>query len=344
MKKTLYIIKFKTFIIIGIYLTMNTIDFENIRTYMEIVFIFFFILTGTYLYSFKDFLPWIAPFVVLSYGIIISLFAIYQYYEYLNVLKKRDDNSPNRIPRTIGAGIIWILWLIYGIIFKDVSVMFPTIIGCIQSSIIVLLVLLTYLPEIKEKPIWTNGIFFFVLLLLFIPHSDTISHNMDKFILFIKIFVFYILYGLTETLDILQQEENNKFDISNIEYQNNKWIYKTEIKIIRSCWILLTSKYLILGVIFQIIPLWIELLKYKHKVNVQKLPTTSDFSFINKNNLKKQLKRHRNSSKTIKSKKETKRNISKSTIYKIGNIQQKELDCILDFVDDDNNIKNEKNL
>ncbi|KKL70750.1 hypothetical protein LCGC14_2101780 [marine sediment metagenome] len=316
---------------------MNIIDFENVRTYMESVFILFFILSGTYLYSFRDSLPWLTPFVILSYGIIISLFGIYQYYEYLNIIKKKDDKPSYRVPRTIGAGIIWILWLIYGIIFKDVSLLFSPIIGYIQSSIVVLLVLLTYLPEIKENRIWTNIIFFCVLLLLFIPHSDTISHDMDKFILFIKIFVFYILYVLTETLHILQ-EENKIFEIttsSPIDY--NKWIYKTEIKIIQSCWILLISKYLLLGVIFQFIPLCIELSKYKHEMDKWKqqiLPTVNDNISIKKKPKKKY--------STVKKKKKKKKFMSNILICNIGNIDEEELELILNDEDDNSNTEEEQ--
>ncbi len=250
---------------------LSKINLDSVKTYMEIVFVFLLMTSGTYFYTLRDKITWIAPFIVLSYGIVLSALALYQYYQTVSNNLKEDDILNNK-PRTLGAGFIWVLWLVYGIVFRDISPLFESI-SYIQSAIVILIVLLTYWKrDITENPIWANTIFFMVTLLLFIPHGDTISHDMNHIILFLKIGIFYFLYVITEIYHVLDnelQKYNTSYNSSSriVKYKS---IYKTEIKIVQSAWVLLASKYLLIGSVIQLFPLIIELQRVLKKNKEQK--------------------------------------------------------------------------
>ena len=255
---------------------------------MEIVLVFVLIVSGTYLYTLRDAFPWMAPFVVLSYGILISGLSFYQYYQYVKISRKEDD-LPSRNLKTLGAGFVWILWLVYGIVFRDVSPLFEgTSIAYFQNGLVMGIILLTYWKkELNEHPVWANGVFFVVVLLLFIPHVDTISQDMNRYVLFSKIFAFYTLYVLTEICHVLEDEELQHNTLVNQKSIAEKYrmIYRTEIKIVQSSWVLLTSKYLILGAIVQLVPLLMDISKIMNRVKEQKIldGNTSDKPVVKRN-------------------------------------------------------------
>ena len=97
-----------------------TVNFDSVRTYMEVAAVFALITSGTYLYAQRAETPWIGPFIVLLYGVWIAGASLYQYLEYRTLLIKEDD-PPRTRPAALGAARVWILWLVYGIVFREVS-------------------------------------------------------------------------------------------------------------------------------------------------------------------------------------------------------------------------------
>ncbi len=242
---------------------MATFDFDSVRTYMEAMLVFLLIMSGTVLYNLRDTLPWLAPFVVLTYGLIFSGASLYQYVMLLRHQHKQDD-KPIEGLKTIGAGILWVSWLVYGIVFRDVRpliMMSGVSVAYVHGALVLGLVMLTYWQhDLRYNSLWANGIFLGSILLLFVPHTDTISHDMNPVVLFFKTVIFYVLYLLTEVRQILetervfhdQVENNNSFSL-NAQQERFRQIYRAEVKIVQSAWVLIASKYLLFGAIFQLL-------------------------------------------------------------------------------------------
>ncbi len=169
---------------------------------------------------------------------------------------------------TLASSYVWIAWLIYGLVFREFSLFLPYWIGYAQVVIVISLVLASYAREsfLDGNHVFVNILFFVILSLLFLPHSDTISHDMDVPTLFLKVTAFYVLYVLT------QLHQNTKTTTTPIggAYSNpNYWRYKSvcdaELKIVRSSWVLLAPKYLVIGAVIQLVPLLWEI--WKHAKN-----------------------------------------------------------------------------
>lgn len=225
----------------------NPVDFEHIDTYMEAFYVAFLIFSGTYLFTFQSSVPWIASFVILTCAIILSILGLYQYHKY-NKYTVKEDDPPKRRAETLIAGFAWVLWLAYGILFKDMDPFFPASIGYLQSGIAMLIVFLTYWnTSFVNNPVCTHFTFIAVLSLLLLPHNGAISHKMNTATLFTKISAFYVLFLSTE-ISQLYEESLLKKKERNKRYRG---AWKYQIKLIRSVWVLLVSNYLVIASVFQ---------------------------------------------------------------------------------------------
>ena len=147
---------------------MTKINFDSVTTYLEITLVFVIIMTGTYLYSFGISVLWICPIVILFYSIIIII-VTFNKYKYIN--EDEDTFLPER-PNTLGASYIWIFWLIYGILFKDVIFLLPSSAFYIQNVIAIAIIVFTYMKsEIYENLMLSSTLLIFAIFLLFLPLS-----------------------------------------------------------------------------------------------------------------------------------------------------------------------------
>ena len=228
----------------------TTIIFEfNI----EVAIAFALIFSGTYLYTLKNVYAWVIPFVLLSYGIVISTLGVYRYWRYKEIIEKEDD-TPRKISSALGASFIWIMWLTYGTIFRDVGSLFPPVIGYTQNLVCVVLVLFTYWkPDLRENVMWSDAILLMTVLLLFMPHPDTISHGMSDIVLFTKILVFFCLYVLTAMI----QDDKRRYErMENTRARD--YIQLMEVTVVQSLWVLMVSKYLVFASVIQFAAIWHE--------------------------------------------------------------------------------------
>ncbi len=218
----------------------DVMNFESVYTYFDVVLIFGILLSGTYLYTLRDLHEWLAPYIVLFYGFVLLTIHIIS----ITIVKgSSSKKQPVLRPKTLLAGWIWLFWIIYGIVFKEISPAFPVAVGYIQSAVVVGFVMLSYIKLFQD---WHHLIFAVVLLLLVVPHADSISHHLDPLVLYVKLVLFYVLYVLSEMWNIVSIRKGKQKinDVTTLEYH-----------IVRSCWVLLTSKYLIVFSLFQIIPI-----------------------------------------------------------------------------------------
>jgi len=82
------------------------VDFENIHTYIGIIAVFVIVAVGTVLYSFKDSVTWFPPFIILAFGLVML---------FITLLNTRQLRNPRRVrPHAVGAGWVWLLWIVYG--------------------------------------------------------------------------------------------------------------------------------------------------------------------------------------------------------------------------------------
>ena len=256
-------------------------DLTNIMTYTECIGIFVLMLTGTWLYSVDK---RASPFVTLGSGLVILAITLYQHYVFLKQKKKRKRNgmieddplyySGSATISTLASSYVWLGWLIYGLVFREFSLVLPPWIGYFQVMIVISLVLASYAREsfLDRNHVFVNILFFVVLSLLFIPHSDTISHDMEIPTLFLKVTVFYVLYVLTQLHQSTTGSSVGSSSIySNRNYSRYKSVCDAELKIVRSSWVLLAPKYLVIGAMVQFVPLLWKI--WKRTKNKKYLPT-----------------------------------------------------------------------
>ena len=243
------------------------VDFDSVTMYAEIVAVFVLIMTGTYLYTLRDVLPAVAPFLVLVYAIAIFAADVYQRNAWARVLRKTDD-PPVQRPRTLGAAMVWVAWLVYGIVFRDVAPLLPDSVAYVQSALAVALVLATYVRrDLVEKLTWSTAALLVAVLLLFVPHADTVTHDMNALLLFAKTFVFYVLYVLTEISQLLHDADARRrlHEAPSSAQKMQRSVANAQIKVLQSAWVLLATKYFVLGAIAQLLPLYVAISTTKTK-------------------------------------------------------------------------------
>ena len=254
--------------------TMGMTDFDRISTYSDTIVIFFLVLSGTYFYSFSVENKWIAPLVILIYGILVAACVFSKYRIQLDQGKKEDGVSDLMLkPRGINAALIWMMWLIYGSLFRDFEVFNFEGIEYIHNFIVIITVIYSYTFPIKEPD--NNTILFtnMLVFMLFIPNYHSLSFDVDGGALFLKVILFYVLYTLNEVIEIL---ENQSLIQNARKYmaKEDDWIhclYNFQLQVIQSSWILFASKILLCFIVFQLMPIAIIIifksLKFKHKPN-----------------------------------------------------------------------------
>jgi hypothetical protein len=166
---------------------------------------------GTYLFSLKDQNKYVIPFTLISYTffLIMVFYIINVIFIPITISNDNDDSSRENKKDRLKLKLIfsdlftmifsWLFWLIYGIVFKDISTIYGNAWVYVQTLILLLLVILSYIGKIIRNVIimWTLIITFFVIALFF-PSKDSISYTQNGTVLMTKVIMFYILYIIND--------------------------------------------------------------------------------------------------------------------------------------------------
>jgi hypothetical protein len=194
-------------------------------------------------------------------GIFVVLYLIMTFhglYELGIMLSKEDDiKQPKNI--SILCGWIWIIWISYGFIFKDVPLF--TTIAYIHGIILIILIIISYFEVVSFSI--AHLIFFFLIIAIIIPNEDGIYGLLSWPLLYSKVSLFFLLYVLSDINDILSYEPDQVLPLHNSEIiscgvypviiSNPKQLYRIELKLVRSVWVLFIPKYILVVSVIQIV-------------------------------------------------------------------------------------------
>jgi hypothetical protein len=245
--------------------------FDRVTTYMEVVGVFLLMLAGTYVYTLREPFPLLPPFVVLACSVILAGAALYKHYQRALAFKKTDEPAPRGLD-TLPAGCVWIVWLLYGIVFRGVAPLVTSWAAYVHGGAVVALVLTTYWKDdIRDNGKWAKGVLTATAVLLFIPHPDTIGHDMHPALLFGKVGVFYLLFLMSEIALKLEADTRRARDAATSIPAHP---YAIEIQVVQSAWVLLTLQYLMVVALAQIFLVLLDIgRQLKRRSAASELPT-----------------------------------------------------------------------
>ena len=210
--------------------------FDLAQMYVEVVGVFALIVLGTFGFSYHAQFPWLAPFVLLTSAVILSGAALWKHNHQL-ARSKKDDDTTEQLDMIL-SGAVWLVWLVYGELFKDVAPLVSGWAAYVHGAIIVVLVLLSHgRDNIRREGAWSTFLIVAVAVLLFIPHPDTISQHLPIPILFVKVCVFYVLFGIAEMATKLDFDARRRAGDVPTRLER---VFATQIKIVQSAWVLLS--------------------------------------------------------------------------------------------------------
>jgi len=215
--------------------------FLNIQNNSIVV--FFSIIIGSTLFITNSF-SFPVEFIFISW---LSLFFILGYFSEPLIYTSNGID--------INCGWIWIGWIGYGILFKNIVV--SKEISQYISVFIFLFVILTYTRYVQESVFLMDVSLLLNLVFLFTPNNDNIYFSMTQQLFIIKVTLFIFLYIFSDA-DIWISKK--------IQSPAPSSCHCRYIKIIRSTWILYITKDLLVIIIIQLVSIVISM-NYKLKTN-----------------------------------------------------------------------------
>ncbi len=270
--------------------------FDLAQMYVEVVGVFALIVVGTFAFSYQAQIPWLAPFVLLTSAVILSGSALWKH-NYQLVMSKKDDDATEQLDMIL-SGAVWLMWLVYGELFKDVAPLVSGWAAYVHGVVIVILVLLSHgRDNIRREGVWSTLLIVAVAGLLFVPHPDMISQHLPIPILFVKVCVYYALYGIAETATKLDFDARRRAGDVPTRLERG---FATQIKIVQSSWVLLSIFPLIAISIAQFMLLLWEIRRHMRARRSRKtlLPVVAPTA---KSRLNGRKKRRKNRSEVTKS-------------------------------------------
>jgi hypothetical protein len=189
---------------------------SSYRQFVRCFIVYALLCIGTYFYIIvRRHNKIMMPFLILGYCITAILYYVTSYMISVSRNIKKDistvqqmknaaSSSTNTATSTSGglelysSVVIWLIWVIYGIVFKEIGFVFNGLMGYIYTSIVFLLIILTYVPLVYNNTKLIIAIIVLICLILFMPHVDSIIGNLPSWVIFVKISVFYLLYVINE--------------------------------------------------------------------------------------------------------------------------------------------------
>ncbi len=239
--------------------------FDLVTMYVELLGVFVLILTGTFAFSQYENTPWIPPFVLLTAAVILGGSSQWKRHAALRLAKKTDDVTEQL--DVLLSGGVWIVWLVYGVVFRDVAPLVAGPSAYVHGAVVVILVLLSHTREnIRREAGWSTVLLVVVVALLFIPHPDTVSQRMPMHVLFTKVSAFYVLFAVAETVTKLEFDVRARNGDTPTRADR---VYARQIQIVQSAWILLS--------LFALLPIAAAqlLLLFREAHRLQKLRATT---------------------------------------------------------------------
>ena len=246
--------------------------FDLALVYMECLGVFVLILVGTFAFVQYGQVPLIGPFVLLSAAVILGVAGQWKRHAAVGRAKKQDD-ATEQLDLIVSGGV-WIAWLVYGVVFRDVAPLVSGVAAQVHGVVVVLLVLLSHARDnIRREAGWSTGLLLVVVALLFIPHPDTVSQSMPPHVLVIKVCVFYALFAGSEAVTKLEFDVRSRAGDAPTRPER---VYARQIQIVQSAWVLLS--------VFSLVPIAIAqmllLVREARRLNRERwapteLPTTA---------------------------------------------------------------------
>jgi uncharacterized membrane protein len=232
----------------------------------EVVGVFVLIAVGTLAFSYHEHLTWLAPFVLLASVLSLGAAHLLRQRRALGRSKKDDDAAIAEPVDMLPAGVVWILWLIYGDIFRGVAPLVSGFAAYVHGTLIVLLVLISHSrSDIRRESGWAAFLVCAVGVLLFIPHPDTVSQRMPFHVLFVKVFLFYSLFNVSDTATRLEFDARRRAGDTPTGPERTCAL---QIKIVQSAWVLLSLYPLTAVAVLQFLLMFREIrrhARYAHR-------------------------------------------------------------------------------
>jgi len=244
------------------------VDWMSGHTYNEFAVVFLLIIAGTITFAYYTSVPWLTPFVLLSAAVVLAGYGLAKHLNRAMQTKKTDDPPPEQMDALLAGGI-WIAWMTYGVVFKSVPPILHGVAAYIHGIVIVAIVMLSHSrADVRRDGKWATGLLVIVVLLLFLPHPDTISSDIDPLILFTKIVVFYFLFAIAEVALKLELEARVRRDDPPSPVER---VYAIQVQVVQTAWILLTIWQLLPIVIFQVAIIGAEIRTHMRDRNTEVL-------------------------------------------------------------------------
>lgn len=187
--------------------------------------------------------------------------------------------------------ISWMVWMTYGVVFKDIYGSFGNLWILIQTLILFSMVIFSYIPQIMNNKIhmWTLT-FVYSFIVVFFYSKDGISTKLSTLVLITKVVLFATLYiindyklQLPDTFfkdlgqRIYRQVDDEESDIeenSNVTVEIDIKEYMIRMKaitLVRSYWVLACWDRFVIASLFQIV--FIATFNYCRYADLQKSKT-----------------------------------------------------------------------
>ena len=289
--------------------------FDLAQMYVEVVGIFTLIILGTFSFSYHAQIPWLAPFVLLTSAVILSGAGLWKHNHRL-AMSKKDDDATEQLDMIL-SGAVWLVWLVYGELFKDVAPIMSGWAAYVHGAIIAVLVLLSHSRDnIRREGAWSTSLIVAVTALLFIPHPDMMSQHLPIPILFVKVCVFYILFGIAEMATKLDFDARRRAGDVPTRLER---VFATQIQIVQSAWVLLSIFPLIAISIAQCMLLLREIRRHMRARRARDtlLPTVAPSSSVPPQNGERRRRRRRRRARKNKSEDATKAIAPRRTVVRL---------------------------
>jgi hypothetical protein len=233
-------------------------DFQIItgfERYRELLSVYLLIISGTCLYAFCSITPLLGSFIVLIYELCIAVITTYIHY------KHKNSRDCDHIPDSIRPMWIWVIWIIYVMITRNLKIFDSDILEYFNILMIIGVLLFTYTKwNIDTKEI-TILLFAISALIITISGINRSSYELNVYIMSLKVTIFFVVYSLdnsTRNEDILS--------IANVSsIKRKELIFSFQQKAIRSSWVLFAPVSIIEIGLVQIVYMFITIITVTNK-------------------------------------------------------------------------------
>jgi hypothetical protein len=241
----------------------DPINFESVRTYAELVGVGIFVVFGTAFYVQWDGSIFARPMVILLCSILLGVYTILREESPRDskpsLVKNNGLFSLPKRPEAVTAGWMWLLWLVYSSVFRDVAFQFDSFFwSVVQTGTASAVVVVSYFLHYNSMHVAYLAALSAVLL--FVPHLDALASSTPPAYVYIKVAESYVLYSLHEIIQIM--EDDFAMRMTNAASPPIGKLHAAELKALRSGWILFAYRYFVYAAVFQIVYVSYALYRY----------------------------------------------------------------------------------